>query len=322
MMQGPRVSDSAAGPASDTPSAAEDALSHTVTIAPTDNLDSRPMSPSRRLWTRFRRQTLGLIALGFLLCVLLVALIGPFLAPHAPDAQDLRNAYAPMGSPGHLFGTDQFGRDVLSRLIDATRVSVWAAVVALTVAALVGVPIGLIAGYRRGRLEVIAVQVADALMSFPSLILAVAIVAIRGPGLTNAMIAVGVTIAPRLFRLVRGTVISVREDTYVEAARSIGTPTTALIRWHILPNVMQPLIVQLSLYAAYAMLAEASLSYLGLGVQAPQASWGSMLNEGSGVLALAPHLVIPPGIAIALTVLSLNVLGDALRDSLGREVRS
>lgn len=281
-----------------------------------------PQSPRQRFWRRFRRQRPALLSLLFLLLLTAIAVFAPLLSPADPDDQNLRNVLAAPGSDGFLLGTDQFGRDMLSRMLVASRISLLAAVEAVGVAVVLGVPLGLVGAYLGGRFDRWVVRLADAFMSFPPLILAVAIVAARGPGLTNAMFAVGLVTAPRLLRLVRSSVLSVREETYIEAARSIGTPTGRIIRRHVLPNVLSPLLVQLSLVAAFAMLAEATLSFLGLGVVPPQASWGSMLQEGARFVSLAPHLVVFPGIAIALTVLAFNVLGDGLRDSLGREIRS
>lgn len=281
-----------------------------------------PQSPRQRFWRRFRRQRPAVLALLFLLLLTAVAVFAPLLAPADPDDQNLRNVLAAPGADGYLLGTDQFGRDMLSRMLVASRISLLAAVEAVGVAVVLGVPLGLVGAYLGGRFDRWVVRLADAFMSFPPLILAVAIVAARGPGLTNAMFAVGLVTAPRLLRLVRSSVLSVREETYIEAARSIGTPAGRIIRRHVLPNVLSPLLVQLSLVAAFAMLAEATLSFLGLGVVPPQASWGSMLQEGARFVSLAPHLVVLPGVAIALTVLAFNVLGDGLRDSLGREIRS
>ncbi|GAA4880758.1 ABC transporter permease [Saccharopolyspora cebuensis] len=280
-----------------------------------------PRSPRQRFWRRFRAQRPAVVAAVFLVLLTLVAVAAPLLAPADPDDQNLREVLAAPGSAGFLLGSDQFGRDVLSRMLVAGRISLLAAAEAVGVAVVLGVPLGLVGAYLGGRVDRWVVRLSDAFMSFPPLILAVAIVAARGPGLTNAMFAVGLVTAPRLLRLVRSSVLAVREETFIEAARSIGTPTGRIIRRHVLPNVLSPLLVQLSLVAAFAMLAEATLSFLGLGVVPPQASWGSMLQEGARFVSLAPHLVIFPGVAIAVTVLAFNVLGDGLRDSLGREIR-
>ena len=278
------------------------------------------VSMRRRFFRRFWRQPSAVIALVFLVVLTLVAIAAPLLAPLDPNAQNLRAVLKP-ASAEHLLGTDDLGRDVLSRMIYATRISLLAAVQAVAIAVLLGVIPGVIAGYLGGLADTIIMRITDAVMSFPPLILAIALIGVLGPNLTNAMIAIGVLYAPRFLRLMRGTVLSVREETFIEASRSIGCSTARIIRRHILPNVMSPLLVQVSLVAGFAMLAEASLSFLGLGVQPPDASWGSMLGRAVRFVNRAPALVIYPGVMIALTVLAFNVLGDGLRDSLGRETR-
>lgn len=274
----------------------------------------------RRFVARFRHERAALIALGFLATVALVAVAAPWLTPYDPNETDLRNALAsPNGS--NLLGTDELGRDVLTRLMFAARISLVAVLQALTVGVILGVPAGLIAGYIGGWVDAIVMRITDALMSFPPIILAIAIVGVLGPDLTNAMIAIGVIFAPRFLRLIRGSVLEVREETYIEASLSIGTPHLWILRKRVLPNAMSPLIVQLSLSAGVAMIAEASLSFLGLGVQPPDASWGSMLGRAVRHMDRAPWLIVFPGIAIAACVLALNVLGDGIRDSFGRETR-
>jgi peptide/nickel transport system permease protein len=278
------------------------------------------LSGRQRFWRRFKRQRPALVALGFLVFISLVALAAPLLAPRDPNAQVLTRT---LESPSwdYWLGTDDVGRDVFSRLIYASRLSLLAALQAVGVGVVLGVPPGLAAGYLGRRADLIIMRITDAIMSFPPLILAIAIVGVLGPNLTNAMIAVGVVFAPRFVRLVRGTVLAVREETFIEASRSIGTPAIRIVRRHILPNVLSPLIVQISLAAGFAMLAEASLSFLGLGAQPPDASWGSMLGRGVRNMTRAPWLIFAPGAMIALTVLAFNVLGDGIRDSIGREVR-
>lgn len=278
------------------------------------------LSGRQRFWRRFRRQRPALVALGFIIFLVVIAVFAPWIAPADPTSQSLRNnLQAP--SWEHWLGTDELGRDVLSRLIFATRLSLLAALQAVGVGIVLGVPPGLAAGYLGKSVDLVIMRITDAVMSFPPLILAIAIVGVLGPNLTNAMIAVGVVFAPRFIRLVRGTVLAVREETFIEASRSIGTPTIRIIRRHILPNVMSPLVVQISLAAGFAMLAEASLSFLGLGAQPPDASWGVMLGRGFREISRAPWLVLAPGVITAMAVLSFNVLGDGIRDSIGREVR-
>jgi ABC-type dipeptide/oligopeptide/nickel transport system permease subunit len=277
-------------------------------------------SPWRRFRRRFLRERSAVVALAFLGLPGLVALLAPLLAPHDPDAQSLGDRLAGP-SWDHLLGTDDLGRDALSRMLYATRVSLLAAVQATAVGAVLGVPIGLIAGYTRGWVDNLVSRIADAIMSIPALLLALAIVAVLEPNLTSAMIAIGIVYAPRLFRVTRAASISVREETFVEAARSVGSGPLRIITGHVLPNVLSPLVVQISLSMGFAILFEASISFLGLGVQPPDASWGSMLGRSTRFFEENPVLVVAPGIAILLTVLSFNVIGDGIRDSLGRELR-
>jgi peptide/nickel transport system permease protein len=222
---------------------------------------------------------------------------------------------------GHILGTDQLGRDILSRLIVGTRVSLIAIAIAIGVSMVIGVPIGFISGFLGGRFDAVVMRFNDALMSFPPLLLAIALVAVLGPSLVNAMMVVGLLMSPRFVRLVRGVVIGLKEETYVEASRSIGTSTGSIIVKHILPNTLSPLTVAVAVTAGYAMLTEAGLSFLGLGVQPPDASWGSMIREGFLYYGRSPWLGIFPGVMIAITVFTFVTLGDGLRDALGREER-
>jgi peptide/nickel transport system permease protein len=277
-------------------------------------------SAGRRFLRRFLRQRLSLWSLAFLVLLALGALFAPAIAPYDPLAQDLdRVLEGPSGD--HWFGTDELGRDVLSRTLFAARVSLLAAAQAVVIALVIGVPPGLIAGMWGGHVDNLIMRATDALMSFPPLILAVALIAVLGPSLTNAMIAVGVLLSPTFLRLMRATTMSVAQETYVEAARSIGCTQSWIIRKHVLPNVVSPLFVQISVFAGVAMLAEAGLSFLGLGAQPPDSSWGAMVGRGFRYISHAPSLIVFPGLAIAITVLALYVLGDGLRDSLGRETR-
>lgn len=277
-------------------------------------------SPWRRFRRRFRQERTAVVALMFLVGVVAVAVCAPLLAPHDPDAQSLTSRLLGPG-PDHLLGTDDLGRDVLSRLLYASRVSLVAAVQATGVGVVLGVPVGLAAGYAGGWFDNLASRVADAVMSIPALLLALAIVAVLEPNLTSAMIAIGIVYAPRLFRVTRAASLAVREETFVEAAHSVGASPLRIVGGHVLPNVLSPLIVQISLSMGFAILFEASISFLGLGVQPPDASWGSMLGRSTRFFEESPVLVFAPGIAIMATVLSFNVIGDGIRDSLGRELR-
>lgn len=281
---------------------------------------SKPVSARRRFLRRFVRQRLAVAALVFLVVVATLAALGPWIAPHDPNAQDLANVLA-APSPQHLLGLDELGRDVVSRLLVGARNSLLAGLTATAVAVVVGVPVGLFAGFAGPRTDRVLMTLNNALLSLPGLVLAIAIVGIIGPGLTNAMIAIGVILAPRIIRILRGRVLELREETFIEASRSIGTGTGRILVTHVLPNVLSPLIILSSFMVGQAMLAEAGLSFLGLGIQLPEASWGSMLSSAFRTTAQAPMLIVYPGLAIAMTVLALNILGDGIRDSLGREVR-
>lgn len=273
-----------------------------------------------RMLRRFRRQRLAVWSLAFLAALTAGAVRAPWVAPYDPLLQNLdRVLEAP--SADHWFGTDELGRDVFSRTLFAARISLLAAAQAVLIAIALGVPPGLIAGLWGGRMDALIMRATDALMSFPPLILAVALIAVLGPSLTNAMIAVGILLSPTFLRLMRATTMAVAQETYVEAARSIGCSRGWIIRKHVLPNVVSPLFVQISVFAGVAMLAEAGLSFLGLGAQPPDSSWGAMVGRGFRYISHAPSLIVFPGLAIAVTVLALYVVGDGLRDSLGREVR-
>jgi ABC-type dipeptide/oligopeptide/nickel transport system permease subunit len=286
-----------------------------------DIMAAAPLSARRRFVRRFKANRGAMVAFGFIVFLLIIAVIGQWITTHDPIEQDLRNTLADPFKGGHILGTDELGRDTLSRLIVGTRVAMEAAGQAVLIAMILGVPPGLAAGYFSGFVDLVIMRITDAVQSFPPLILAISVVGILGPGLRNAMLAVGIVFAPNFLRIVRGAVLEVREETFIEASRSIGTPTLRIVRTRILPNIMPPLLVQISLASGFALLAEASLSFLGFGVQLPNASWGLMLGRGYGNFSKQPWLIVWPGVLIALTVLSFNVMGDGLRDSIGREVR-
>ena len=283
--------------------------------------ESKPPEKSfKRFFRRFRRNKLAVAGAIFLLIVVLVALFAPVVAPYDPDKNNLRDVFASPSSE-HWLGTDQNGRDTLSRLIFGARVSMQAALQAVAIALVLGLVPGLIAGYFGRWVDTIIMRVAEAIMTFPPLLLAMAIVGVLGAGLGKAMFAVGVVFAPRFARLVRGLVLSVREETYIEAARAVGATTPRILRRHVIPNILSPLVVQISLALGFSMLAEAALSLPGPGRAPPQSSWGSMLQNAYRSLSTNTFQAFPPGIAIMLTVLAFNLIGDGIRDSLGRETR-
>jgi peptide/nickel transport system permease protein len=272
-------------------------------------------SPLRRAWQRLRKRRGAMVALGVLLIIVAFAIFAPFVSPHDPIKQGWATVRKPPSSL-HWFGTDEVGRDLFSRIIYGARASLLAGVISVTIAMLMGVPLGLLAGYRGGWIDSLISRFTDAMLACPFLILAIAMAAFLGPSLSNAMIAIGITATPLFIRLTRGQMIAVKVEDYVEAARAVGNSPLRIAVRHILPNIMPQLLVQATLTIATAIIAESALSFLGLGQQPPQPSWGSMLNSAQRFLSNAPWMAIFPGLAIFVTVLSFNLLGDGLRDAL------
>jgi peptide/nickel transport system permease protein len=270
---------------------------------------------------RLRRDRAAVIAGIFLLVVMLISLLAPFLAPKDPIAVDLSQRLLPPASPGYPLGTDDVGRDILSRLIWGGRISLLIGFSAVMMAMVLGVIIGLTAGYFGGRLDSWTMRFIDILMAFPAILLAITIVASLGPGLRNSMLAVSLVGIPFYVRIVRGSVLSLREQEFINAARLVGASHLRILWRHILPNTLAPLIVASTLDVGFFIMAAAGLSFLGLGAQPPTPEWGVMLSEGRKFIRNAPHLSIIPGTAIFLVVLALNFLGDGLRDALDPRLR-
>jgi peptide/nickel transport system permease protein len=244
-----------------------------------------------------------------------IALTAPLVSPYDPIATDwLAVRKAP--SLRHLFGTDEIGRDVLSRVIWGAQASLLAGLVSVSIVLALGMPLGLVSGYQGGIVDSVAMRMIDAMLAIPFLILAIALAAFLGPNLTNAMIAIGVSQMPVFARLTRAQVLATKHEDCVEAARALGNPDRRILLRHILPNISAPILVQATLAIAMAIIAEASLSFLGLGQQPPAPSWGSMLNTAKNFLSQAPRMAVWPGLAIFTLVLSFNLLGDGLRDAL------
>jgi len=285
--------------------------------------EPQPVRPARvsvlALAGKYPRLTL---AAAFVALLFLVALVAPILSPHDPLLVNPDNPYLPPLSPGHLLGTDELGRDLLSRVLWGTRVSLPVAFVAVAVGLFAGGIIGLVCGYAGGLTDLLLMRFIDALLAFPGLILAIALVAALGPGLRNAMIAIGIVAIPAYARLVRGQVLQLKQMEFVTATRSLGAGPLRLVFGHIMPNLLNPIIVQISLSAGFAILAEATLSFLGLGAQVPTPDWGQMINSGRTFLNNDPWLAIVPGAAISVAVFSFNWLGDSLRDALDPRLRS
>jgi peptide/nickel transport system permease protein len=268
-----------------------------------------------RILAWLRRDLRAAISLAFLLALVLLAVCAPLVAPYPVTAQDVDNTLA-SPSAAHLLGTDDLGRDVFSRMVHGGAATLYASGLAVGIALLLGLPVGLLAGYTGGWVDDGISRFIDALLSFPSIVLAIAVTGALGIGLTNGMIAVGIVFSPQIARLVRARALVVRQELYVDAARCFGASTGRILWRHVLPNTVQPVIVQVTLLLAAALLAEASLSFLGLGIQPPQPSWGSMLARAYQNMELAPEQMYAPGLAILLTALAFNTLGESLRIAL------
>jgi peptide/nickel transport system permease protein len=261
---------------------------------------------------RRRAAALGLVVIAI---VVLVALFAPWVAPYDPLATSW-TAVRKGPSAAHWFGTDEIGRDVLSRVIWGARASLLAGIVSVLISLSIGVPVGLLAGYAGGKVDMLIARLTDAVLACPFLILAIALAAFLGPSLTNAMIAIGISATPVFVRLTRAQTMSMKAEDFVLAARAIGNPPWRIALRHVLPNVVPALIVQATLAIAAAVIAEASLSFLGLGQQPPAPSWGSMLNVAKNYIDNAPWMAVWPGLSIFALVLSFNLVGDGLRDAL------
>lgn len=271
--------------------------------------------PSTEVFRGLKKHRLALIGAGIISVLVFVAVLAPFIAPHDPIEQNLAQRLLSPNTE-YLLGTDNLGRCILSRLIHGTSVSLQIGVMVVGIAAFVGVTLGLIAGYRGGLIDELIMRIVDVLLAFPGIILALAIAGILGPSLFNVMLALAVVGWTSYARVVRGAVLSVKEKEFVEAARALGASEFRIMFRHILPNVTAPVIVMATLGMAHVILAAAALSFLGLGAQPPTPEWGSMLNNGRAFMRTAPHMTIFPGLAIMVTVLAFNFLGDGLRDVL------
>ena len=275
---------------------------------------ARP-GPWLAAWRRLRRRRTAMWGLGVVLMFTLMALLAPWLGLQDPITTSwgsIRKA----PSAAHWFGTDEIGRDVFARVVWGTQASLLAGVVSVSISLLIGVPLGLLAGFVGGWVDMVIARITDAFLACPFLILAIALAAFLGPSLSNAMMAIGISAAPIFVRLTRGQVMQVKVEDYIEAARAVGNPPWRIALRHVLPNTLPPILVQATLAIASAVIAEASLSFLGLGQQPPAPSWGSMLNTAKNYVEQAPWMAIWPGASIFLLVLSFNILGDGLRDAL------
>lgn len=282
---------------------------------------TRKTGQAYEIWIRFKKNRLALVGLFIAIIITLVAVFAPVIAPFGFDNQDLLSARQ-TPSVSHWFGTDNLGRDIFSRIVYGARISLFVGFVAAAIGTLVGGALGAISAYYGKKVDTIIMRAIDIMMAIPSMVLAIAICASLGPGLLNTMIAVGIATVPRYARIVRGTVLTVKQQEFIEASKACGANDFRIIMRHIMPNSLAPIIVQASLGVADAILAAASMSFIGLGIQPPTPEWGAMLSAGRGYIRNYPHIVLFPGLAIMVTIYGLNLLGDGLRDALDPRLKS
>ena len=296
-----------------------------ATMAPPKLADDIEKLEATSFWAdvfrRLLKHRIGMIGATIVTLLLLLGIAGPYLVPYEPTAMDFSARFAPP-SLAHPLGADDFGRDILSRIMAGARVSLQVGIIAVGIAAVAGTLLGMVAGYAHRIVDEIIMRTMDVLFAFPAILLAIAILAALGKGVTNAMIAIGIVYTPIFARIARGSVLSLRGEEFVEAARAIGASHGRILFRHILPNSLAPLIVETSLSLAFAILAEAALSFFGLGTQPPDASWGRMLAEGRAYFRQSIWMGIFPGLAIMITVMGFNFLGDGLRDILDPRLKN
>jgi peptide/nickel transport system permease protein len=293
--------------------------SMTATVPTLDTVDARVRRNQQGWWWRLFRNPIGMIGAVMVVLTFIVAVFAPVIAPYDPASQGSTRLLTP--SREHLLGTDELGRDTFSRIVYGSRVSLEVGFIAVAVSLVFGGLLGLIAGFFGGVLDAVISRVIDILFAFPGLILAIVIAGLLGPSSRNAMIAIGVIYTPAFARVIRGSVLSIENELYIESARVAGATNSRLVRSHIMPNILAPLIVLVTVYLSSAVLAEAGLSFLGLGTQPPQPSWGGMLNAARTFMEINAWMAIAPGLAIMFVVLGLNFLGDGLRDVLDPRLR-
>lgn len=280
----------------------------------------KPESQLREMWSALRENTAAVVGLVIIIFLALVAILGPLIMPYDPDLFDMAKSFT-QPNVQHWFGTDQLGRDILSRIISGARISLTVGLSAVIISLTIGVILGSISGYFGGKADTIIMRFMDMMLAIPSILLAIAFMAALGKGIDKAVIAIGLVSIPEYARIVRGSILSVKENDYVQAARVIGNKNSRIIFKHILPNVLSSIVVRATLGISTAVLDTAALGFLGLGVQPPLAEWGDMLGRARGFIFTAPYTLIFPGIAITITVLAFNLLGDGLRDALDPKSR-
>lgn len=289
----------------------------TVVVEPTEKM----RKPLAEFWRRFKKQKVAVIALIFIITLVLMAVFAPFVAPYDPTIPDY-NAVLQGPSAAHWAGTDTYGRDIFSRIIWGARISLSVGFLSVTLGALAGVSLGIISGYYGRWIDSAVMRLCDLLLAFPGILLAIAVIAILGPGITNVIYAVAIFSIPVFARLARGTTLQLKRTVYVDASRAIGVKDRVIMLRHILPGTLPNVIVYFSMRIGTSILTAASLSFIGLGAQPPSPEWGAMLADGRSYMGVADHLTLFPGIAIFLTVLGFNLFGDGLRDALDPKLRS
>ncbi len=286
-----------------------------------EEIKRRPSNPWYEAGRRLLKNRIGLLGIAFIGILVFIAIFAPLIAPYDPLAQNIMGRYKAPSSE-HLLGTDEMGRDILSRIIYGSRISLQVGLFSVSIALVTGVFLGLLAGYYGGFWDMLIMRIMDIMLAFPAILLAIAIVAILGPQLRNAMLAIGIINIPRFARIVRSSAISIKESEYILAAKMMGASDVRIIFFHLLPNAMAPLIVQTTLSIATAILEAAALSFLGLGAQPPTPEWGAMLTDARSSLQQAPWVATFPGLAIIFGVLGFNLLGDGLRDALDPKMKN
>ena len=283
--------------------------------------ENRVRTPWREFWRRFRQQPVALLAGAFVLLLIILAVIAPWIVPF--DAENYFDYDRLNEGPSllHFFGVDSLGRDIFSRVLVGTRISLIAGFFSVVIGALIGTFFGLLAGYYEGWWDRITMRICDVLFAFPGILLAIAVVAIMGSGMSNVIVAVAIFSIPAFARLVRGNTLVLKHQTYIESARSIGASDWTILMRHILPGTVSPIVVYFTMRVGTSIITAASLSFLGLGAQPPTPEWGAMLNEARADMVMAPHVAIFPSLAIFLTVLAFNLLGDGLRDALDPKLK-
>jgi peptide/nickel transport system permease protein len=272
------------------------------------------------VWRRLKRNRAAIIGGVIVLLFVAIAILAPLIAPYSPDEGDLTKRLNPPGRE-HLLGTDPLGRDLLSRVIYGARISLQIQIVSVSIALVIGTLLGMFGGYYGGKFDHLIMRFMDILLAFPGIFLAISIIAVLGPGLLNLMLAAGIYSIPQFARIVRGSIITLKEKEFVEAARAVGESDSNILFRYLLPNSMAPIIIQTTLRMATVLLTASGLSFLGLGVQPPTAEWGAMLSNARAYLITAPHVATVPGLAIMLVVMGFNLFGDGLRDSLDPRLR-